>query len=120
MLKGLIKYPGSFGSDRVSFLNNFPKLRYKGVEEEMTLKIQVPWTEQGLPCTDRELWVYNQSRDFTFCVLPGDPNCGVIRDKILAEGLSCIRPGKKLYFRARLSEEFLLHVQLDSTVDAKW
>ena len=86
----------------------------------MTLKIQVPWTEQGLPCTDRELWVYNQSRDFTFCVLPGDPNCRVIRDKILAEGLSCIRPGKKLYFRARLSEEFLLHVQLDSTVDAKW
>ncbi|KAL5259557.1 hypothetical protein ACHWQZ_G009862 [Mnemiopsis leidyi] len=94
--------------------------RYKGVEEEMTLKIQVPWTEEGLPCTSRELWVYNQSRDFTVCILPADPNCRVIRDKILEEGLLCIRPGKKLYFRARLSAEFLLHVQLDRTVDAKW
>ena len=68
----------------------------------------------------RELWVYDKDRDFTVCILPGDPNCEVIRNKILAEGLSCVRPGKKLYFRAKLSKEFSLDIQLDRTVDAHW
>ena len=95
-------------------------IRYKGVEQEMTVKVQVPWTEQGCPDTDRELWVYDQTREFTVCILPGDPNCDVIRNKILAEGLPCIRPGRKLYFMAQLGRDFSLQIHLDETVDARW
>ena len=100
--------------------HNIRNVRYKGVEQDMIVKIQVPWTEDGHPEVNRELWVYDKTRNFTVCILPRDPNCGVIRNKILSEGLPCIRPGRKLYFKARLSREFLLKIELDKTVLAYW
>ena len=93
--------------------------RYKGTETEFILKIQVPWTLFG-PCMNENLMAYNESRDFRVTIKNTDRDCRKIRDKILSDGFMCVNPGMKLYFRAKLYEDFTLDVYLDHTSFQNW
>ena len=69
----------------------------------------------------RTLWVYNKTKEYRVNIVGAEgyeENYDTISDKIIADGLPCIRKHpllKKLYFKARLNPDSSLDIYLNCT-----
>ena len=109
----------------VTFFGNEP-VNYMGkTVDNMIVKIQ---TKLGMlldvPGSDflmRTLVVYNQTKEYRVDIVGAEgyeENYDTISDKIIADGLPCVRKHpllKKLYFKARLNPDSSLDVYLNCT-----
>ena len=91
---------------------------FVATEMDMIVKIQTSVDFTIRP----KLWVYNESRDYYVIIKGHDRYYDAINDKVLLEGLPCVRKDprlRKLYVKAHLNSDSSLDIYLDCTYNIK-
>ena len=91
---------------------------FVATEIDMIVKIQ---TSVDFTIRPR-LFVYNESRDYYVIIRGHDRYYDAINDKVLLEGLPCVRKDprlRKLYVKAHLNSDSSLDIYLDCTYNIK-
>ena len=106
-----------FGMEPVNYMGKTVNNMIVKIQTTLSMPVNVPGPDFLL----RTLAVYNQTKEYRVEIIGAEgyeENYDTISDKIIADGLPCVRKHpllKKLYFKARLNPDSSLDIYLNCT-----